>query len=219
MKSFIFLFLFYWMALVFVFSDQDTASVPVQFQIEPYFEIIVKSFSIGIDADGMPDSREQIKNAALYFGQINTDDSYTSMFYKKKKHQNHDYASSHYTYAEVEIINNMKPFQLIIEYYQDDPSQKSLMDLKQQTQSKEDEPVNALQIRTRSVPDTQFANFIVELGSWRSFDSKFRLSLYNSENEIISDRFGVEFALKNLPSVIPGGTYGGKIVWNILSKY
>jgi hypothetical protein len=194
-------------------GEQDSVEVPVKFEIEPYFELLLESRACSVEQDekGNPLREKFLEDGGLYFGEIPSLDQLQGFRASRSEiSETKDYGSTFYTATRVYVVNNVKPFRLSVQYYLQDETLNNMMELGDEGNSKK-KKVRGLAVKTRALPETLHANNLVAPGGWRSL--KGGLVLYKSRGEIVSDRFEVEFALLNLPPVLPAGDYGGVILW------
>lgn len=189
----------------FLFAEKDEITIPAKVTVDPYVQLLLTSSAFEIDIVGNPIDKavKELTPGSLFFG---------SMFKAKK----HELTKSHYSYnyiskTDVKIINNSKPFQLILSIV---PTDKTgfIIDLETLDKTK------ALHIKTLQSDSTGCSNNIHYLNSWKDFSNNREIVIYSSNGEIISDSFSVLFSIMNLDPQTVAGTFSGRIIWTLTTK-
>jgi hypothetical protein len=195
---------------------EDQITVPVSIQIEPFYQLSLSSVAVEMDKEGNVVGEKEIANSGLFFGTVYDRPGFLSRISKKK---NTDplpitFSSSHYTITQVNVSNNVKPFNLDVEILVDESTENLITNLKQQSNPAE----SSFQIRVRRGDNTLHIQNIVEENVWRGVAELPRLHVYESGGEVVSDGFYVDFALRDLTHRANLGQYGGRVIWMLYSE-
>ncbi|EKD27758.1 MAG: hypothetical protein ACD_79C00590G0003 [uncultured bacterium] len=202
-----FIIIIFFFSLKACFALQDEVLVPVEVTVDEYFHLTLESVAINIDSEGKEIGQKPIEPGTLFFGDfLNPKD-----MIERSKTGSSSFSSSYKTITKAMIVNNSKPFQLIVRV---DPEiqEKTILDIKTK------ENICALKVKTSSTNLTKLPQNIINSNLWQPMNDLGEIMVYDSFGDVVSDFLEISFALMDIDYSSSSGKYGGTIIWTLIPK-
>lgn len=191
-------------------ADEERATVPVKLAIEPFYELIIDSKAYELDASSNKVGTSSIEAGGLHLGSI----QYSVSPLAKVFNQPVEINSSHVTVHNITVINNSKPFRLVVNVHPTSSGKKNILELKDRNNAE----VSALKVKVKNDAATRYSENLPYSEEWQGFKPGESLVVYQSHGKIVSDIVNVEMAIVNIDPQTKSDIYGGQLIWTLESE-